>query len=218
MTQSSAPRIKIDLRNHFPSIRDQHTRPLCLAFASSDLNSYANGLAHSLSVEYLSYYAYKDFSNNNFETGLTIHAVSSALYNRGQPSESAFPYQIDTDKPLEPPSSDFKEKLYSTGKEKILTRNEIIQNLKSNIPVIVGVELSHTFFNPKPPYLIDFEDGNFGGHALIIVGYGELNDGSEYFLVRNSWGEQWADAGYAWLSADYINKKSITFMELKRCM
>lgn len=215
MTQARALITKVDLRNQFPNIRDQYTRPLCLAFASSDLNSYINRLDYPLSVEYLSFYAYDDFSNNNFESGLTIDAVSSVLYRRGQPSESDFPYQTEIDKPLKPPNSDFPEKLYSSGEEKRPTVAEIIQNLESSIPLVVGVELSHSFFNPAPPYLIDFEDENFGAHALVIVGYGECEDGNKYFLIRNSWGEMWADAGYAWLSANYINKKSITFMEFK---
>jgi C1A family cysteine protease len=218
MTQNLALKTKIDLRSQFPQIRDQRTRPLCLAFASSDLNSYANGLNHPLSVEYLSYYAYEDFSNTNFESGLTVLAVSSVLRSRGQPSESAFPYQVESDKPLEPPSDDFKEKLFSIGEEKALTPSEIIQSLESGIPVIVGIALTNTFFNPKAPYVIDLEDGNYGGHALIIVGYGEHNNGKKYFLVRNSWGAQWADSGHAWLSADYITKKSITFMELRVCI
>lgn len=218
MTHSTSLITKVDLREQFSNIRDQHSRPLCLAFASSDLNAYVNGLKHALSVEYLSYYAYNDFSNNKFDSGLTIQAVSSVLFNRGQPEESELPYQISNQEPSEPPHCDFEEKIYSSGQEKALTPDEIVQNLNSGVPVIVGVELSHTFFNPKPPYLINYEDGNFGGHALIIIGYGKCDKGENYFLIRNSWGPQWADAGYAWLSADYISRKSITFMELnKKC-
>lgn len=37
-----------------------------------------------------------------------------------------------------------------------------------------------------------------GGHAVVIVGYGK--DG---FLIKNSWGADWGDNGYAWVSYDY---------------
>lgn len=37
-----------------------------------------------------------------------------------------------------------------------------------------------------------------GGHAVAIVGYGK--DG---FLIKNSWGADWGDNGYAWISYDY---------------
>lgn len=33
-------------------------------------------------------------------------------------------------------------------------------------------------------------------HAVVVVGYGKESNGQEYFLVRNSWGTGWGEAGY----------------------
>jgi hypothetical protein len=39
-----------------------------------------------------------------------------------------------------------------------------------------------------------------GGHAVCIVGY--RTDGS--FIVRNSWGKDWGDGGFAYVTPDYV--------------
>jgi C1A family cysteine protease len=54
-----------------------------------------------------------------------------------------------------------------------------------------------------------------GGHAVVAVGYddkmkiknrygGEEAEGA--LLIRNSWGQDWGEAGYGWLPYDYLRK------------
>jgi cathepsin B len=35
-----------------------------------------------------------------------------------------------------------------------------------------------------------------GGHAVKIVGWGKDTDGTEYWIVANSWNTTWGDKGY----------------------
>ena len=47
-------------------------------------------------------------------------------------------------------------------------------------------------------------DPNAGGHALDIVGYRTMPDGSRQFKVQNSWGESWDEAGECWASLAWV--------------
>jgi len=44
-------------------------------------------------------------------------------------------------------------------------------------------------------YEYDKKSQLIGGHAIVIMGWGEQN-GKKYWIVRNSWGEEWGDKGY----------------------
>jgi hypothetical protein len=45
------------------------------------------------------------------------------------------------------------------------------------------------------------------GHVMVIVGY---DDATQMFRVKNSWGSNWADGGYVWLSYDFVRNNVVT--------
>ena len=63
-------------------------------------------------------------------------------------------------------------------------------------------------------YVIQPSMNEEGWHAVAVVGYEDSRSG---LLVRNSWGTDWADAGYAWLSyQDYFRNCHDVWLPLLR--
>ncbi|HBW88299.1 MAG TPA: peptidase C1, partial [Cyanobacteria bacterium UBA11149] len=45
-----------------------------------------------------------------------------------------------------------------------------------------------------------------GAHAMLCVGYSDKN---QVFIVRNSWGEDWGDAGYCYIPYSYLTNPDL---------
>ncbi len=68
---------------------------------------------------------------------------------------------------------------------------------------VLGIATTGGFYSPVPPWIISSADPIVGLHAVVAVGLGTTN-AMRRFLIRNSWGTAWADAGHAWLDDAYI--------------
>ena len=141
----SEPNIQVDLRNKFPTIRDQGSRPLCLAFSTSDLNTFVHNEKEMFSVEYLSFHAYKEDGETDYTQGLTCQAVGKALEKYGQPYETVAPYNECATIPSIP-SSPCKKLFNAKGEEKIDLVKELIKSLDQGYASIIIAELCDDFY------------------------------------------------------------------------
>ena len=63
-------------------------------------------------------------------------------------------------------------------------------------PVSVAIQADTVLFQHYSSGIItDAKCGTDLDHAVLIVGYG-TEDGTDYWLVKNSWGPEWGDDGY----------------------
>ena len=70
-------------------------------------------------------------------------------------------------------------------------------------PTSVTIEADQLVFQLYKTGILDSEKcGTTLDHAVIAVGYGTDPDcGCDYYIVRNSWGASWGDAGYIKIAA-----------------
>ena len=66
-----------------------------------------------------------------------------------------------------------------------------------HLPVL-GIATTNAFHDPTPPWVISHSGSIVGLHAVVAVGIGTAY-AARRFLISNSWGAEWADAGHAWL-------------------
>ena len=201
---------KVDLRSQFGPVRDQGARPTCLAFAASDAHAALRAGWEPLSCEYAFYHAQQRAARPPTK-GALLRSMLQSLSLDGQPPEDKWPYLPATPTPdsWNPPAD--AAPLYARngapGKHGVC---EIVSLLDSGLPVIILMNLSASFFNPKEGGLIDDKPGETPEpaqrHAVVAVGYGSA-DKNQVILVRNSWGSSWGASGYGWLTEQYLERR-----------
>ena len=75
--------------------------------------------------------------------------------------------------------------------------------LATSGPILVGLSVDSTWDNAAATAgKLDVFDPNStrGGHAVCVVGYTP-----DRFIIRNSWGTVWGDAGFGYASLQYVN-------------
>lgn len=137
------------------------------------------------------------FNNFGCNGGLPSQAFQYIKYNGGLDTEEAYPY---TAKDGECKFSSENVGIQVVDSVNITQGSEV--ELKHAVafvrPVSVAFEVVSGFrFYKKGVYTSDTcgSTSMDVNHAVLAVGYG-VENGTSYWLIKNSWGDDWGDSGY----------------------
>lgn len=180
----------------------------CLACAASDAHAHVISSHEALSAEYLYFHAVQNMPGADPSQGTSLPAISKALFDHGQPCESAWPYLTDQPAPADwHPPSGIEELHFARLDTRQTTPEDIARLIGTAGPVLLGLIITDAFYRCDPQGRIPnvARDTPRAAHAVLAIGCGG-SDG-RHILVRNSWGASWGDQGHGWLPPAYISRQ-----------
>lgn len=193
----------IDLRSLLGPARDQGPRQTCLSFAVSDAHRASRRHGFELSAECLHLRACAILKQPP-EMAVSPFATARVLEDLGQVEEEAWPYGSPAASMND--AFAFKARQAASGFSPLLVKAA----LQTGRPVVATLAIGGEFWG------VEDQAGRLRSrvlpieacHAVVIIAASETDDGTVY-LLRNSWGEAWGQAGHVWAHADYMQETTL---------
>jgi len=83
---------------------------------------------------------------------------------------------------------------------------DIVYNMLRLGPLSVGIDAGTDDFGSYESGILDTKCSN-DNHAVVLTGYG-IENGREYWIIRNSWSSGWGENGYVRVARNDSNKNS----------
>ncbi len=221
---------KVDHRPFQTPIRDQLDRGTCVCFASlaniESIIKRQENIERNLSEQYANWLFMREEGKNQCSDGLKTTLSARYLAKDGVCEEADYPYEnkltVETHCAQMPPTNVQQKAIYGIGGVALIEDlgffGPSIKNpdyleglLYQNYNIVFG---THVAWGREPDankvfdVILD-QYGNplqsFGGHAMLIVGY-DRSGAIPYFIIKNSWGDDFGADGFMYLSYDYISQ------------
>lgn len=200
----------VDLREHFTKIKNQGQIGACTVFAVASIYEYIlkkNAKEdYDLSESFVYYNVRHSKGMEQEDTGSSFHDVIRSIGDQGICIESLHPYsQSLSDEPSAEAYIDGKKRRITKALNVNIEEKDIKSAIQDGYPVAISLKIYNSFQNSSGfvcrPSEEELSTGEFGHHAMVVVGY---SDDTRYFVVRNSWGENFGDNGYCYIPYSYI--------------
>ncbi|KAH7285031.1 hypothetical protein KP509_33G008600 [Ceratopteris richardii] len=137
--------------------------------------------------------------NQGCSGGLMDYAFEFIATHGGLETEMEYPYTASDGICNAERKENFKVVTIDGFTDVPPNNEEALLQAVSEQPVSVAIEASSLNFQLYAGGVFTGECGTRLDHGVTLVGYGATDDGLEYWIVRNSWGEAWGDGGYVLL-------------------
>jgi len=149
--------------------------------------------------------------NEGCNGGLMDQAFQYIIANKGIDTEASYPYTAE-DGTCAYAASNCASEL--TSYTDVTTQSEpALQVAVTAAPVSVAIDASQSSFQlyTSGVYYEPACSSTQLDHGVLAVGFG-TDAGTDYWIVKNSWGTDWGMAGYIWMSRNKDNNCGIATM------
>lgn len=206
----------LDLRKWCPPVDNQLNEEDCVADSSTtslELVEIRDGMSFVKKSRFFLYYnARMETRDTDRDKGSYIHLAFYTLTTLGTCTEATWPYD-ESKVNVRPDWSAYREayahkintyyRIDATSGDALV--QQIKQALQAQHPVVFGMIVDQDYMDTGSDGLVSMPKAtrlNSGGHAQCIVGY---DDNRQCWIVKNSWGTGWGDAGFAYVPWAYLD-------------